>query len=318
MTTMYAGYGLLIDSELPLPELAPETSRVPAARPDAVIRLGTVRPPSADALLLPRGFWADGERVGLDVPGVGRYVCERGTRITVEPAPGASADALRLFLLGSALGVLLTQRGLLVLHGNAFVVDGACTVVLGHSGAGKSTLAAEMHRRGHVVLSDDVVPVDATGCALPGWPRIKLWQDALDRLGLPSSGLDRVGAGFDKFHVPLERGALGPGAVPVRWIYVLDRYDGPLRVVPVTGAAAFTILHEHSYRNEILVGELRRTHLARSAALARVARLARVDRPRGVDSVASSADAILDHISGTSPNREEQHAISAATRAVDA
>ena len=137
---------------------------------------------AAGAVLLPRGLWVDGGRIGIDVPEVGRYACSDGVLITVEAAPGASEDALRLFLLGSALGCLLTQRGLLVLHGNAFVVDGGCAVVLGHSGAGKSTLAAEMHRRGHLVLSDDVVPVDAAGRAIPGWPRIKLWQDALDRL----------------------------------------------------------------------------------------------------------------------------------------
>ena len=40
----------------------------------------------------------------------------------------------------------------------------------------------------------------------------------------------------------------------------------------MTGAAAFAGLHEHSYRNEVLVGELRRTHLARSAELVRTTR----------------------------------------------
>lgn len=320
---MYTGYGLRIDSDLPLPDLAPEPSS-PASLPDVVVRLGPVEPPSAGAVLLPRGLWVDGERIGIDVPEVGRYACSGGSLITVEAAPGASADALRLFLLGSALGCLLTQRGLLVLHGNAFVVDGGCAVVLGHSGAGKSTLAAEMHRRGHLVLSDDVVPVDAAGRAIPGWPRIKLWQDALDRLGLPATGLDRVDDRFQKFHVPLDRsGSLTP--VPVRWIYVLDRYDGPLRVVPVTGAAAFAGLHEHSYRSEVLVGELRRTHLARSADLVRTARLARVDRPRGIDSVVASADAILTDIHSTTPQapsgrraiREEHHA-TRPTRAMGA
>lgn len=322
---MYRGYGLLIDSELPLPDLASEPD--PHARADVLARLGPVAPPSADAVLLPRGLWVDGERIGIDVPDVGRYACTDGSRITVEPAPGASPDALRLFLLGSALGCLLTQRGLLVLHGNAFVVDGGCAVVLGHSGAGKSTLAAEMHRRGHLVLSDDVVPVDAAGRAIPGWPRIKLWQDALDRLGLPSTGLGRVDDRYQKFHVPLDRsGSLAP--VPIRWIYVLDRYDGPLRVVPVAGAAAFASLHEHSYRNEVLVGELRRTHLARSADLLHTARLARVDRPQGVDSVATSADAILTDIRSTPTHEapsgrraireEQQHATSRPTRTVGA
>ena len=313
---MYAGYGLLIDSELPLPDL-PTRAADPAAtaRADVVVRIGPVAPPGPGALRLPRGLWVDGDRVGIDVPGVARYSCVQGARITVEPAADATPDALRLFLLGSALSCLLTQRGLLVLHGNAFVVDKAAAVVLGHSGAGKSTLAAEMHRRGHVVLSDDVVPVDATGHALPGWPRIKLWRDALDRLGVAADGLRRVDEAFDKFHVPLDRTA-SPAPVPVRWVYVLDRHDGPLRVVPLTGASAFASLHEHSYRNEILVGVLRRTHLVRCADLVRRTWIARVDRPPGVDSVGSSADAILTDIA---EHREERpHDPSRASHAVDA
>lgn len=288
-------YGLVLDSELPLPELAP----APAAGADVTIRVGPVAAPGPAAVLLPLGMWVDGEATGVDVPEVGRFLAERGRRITVQPYDGAEPGAVRLFLLGTALGCLLVQRGLLVLHGNAFRVGSACAVVLGHSGAGKSTLAAEMHRRGLDVLSDDVVPVDASGHALPGFPRIKLWQDALDRLGVRSDGLTRVRAEHDKFHLPLDRPDLAP--LPVRWLYVLDRHDGPLRLVPQRGAEVFTALHEHSYRNEVLVGPARRTHLARSAALAATARLTRVDRPRGVDSVAASADAILADI-------EERHA----------
>ncbi|TWG93928.1 hypothetical protein L615_000600000410 [Nocardioides sp. J9] len=285
---MHTGYGLLVDSDLPLPELAPAPS---TGTPDVVIRTGSVPPPGADASLLPLGLWLDGERIGLDVPDVGRFAVDRGTAITVDALPGTAPDVVRLFLLGTAFGALMLQRGHLVLHGNAFRVGDACAVVLGHSGAGKSTLAAEMHRRGFDVLSDDVVPVDAQGRALPGWPRIKLWQDALDRLGRDSAGLRRVRAEHAKFHVPLDRPALEP--LPVRWLYALDRHDGPLRLTPVTGAAVFTTLHEHSYRNELLVGPHRRTHLARSAVLAASARLARLDRPRGTDSVAASAEAVL-------------------------
>lgn len=305
---MYSGYGLLVDSDLPLPELGAAT---PAA-PDVVIRAGAVPEPGPGATLLPLGLWLDGDRIGVDVPDVGRFAAEGGTRITVAPLPGTPPDVVRLFLLGTAFGALLLQRGHLVLHGNAFRVGDACAVVLGRSGAGKSTLAAEMHRRGHDVLSDDVVPIDAQGRALPGWPRIKLWQDALDRLGRDSSDLRRIRAEHAKFHVPLDRADLGP--LPVRWLYALDRYDGPLRITPVTGAAVFTTLHEHSYRNELLLGEHRRTHLARSAALAATVRLARVDRPRGVDSVVASADAILADIHlGSTPAREDHHHVATSS-----
>lgn len=303
---MYAAYGLLIDSEIALPELGDPCPSTGAA--DITIRLGPVAPPSARATLLSLGLWVDGERVGADVPGVARYSCEHGGRITVDPAPAAAPDMLRLYLLGTALGSIMVQRGHLVLHGNAFRVHDACAVVLGHSGAGKSTLAAEMHRRGHDILSDDVVPVDADGRALAGWPRLKLWQDALDRLGVGSSGYQRIRSEHAKFHVPLERPPLDP--LPVRWIYALDRRDGPLRLTPLTGAAVFASLHEHSYRKEILVGELRQAHLALSANLAATVRVARLDRPRGVDSVVESADAILADIDATltAPPRKEHHA----------
>lgn len=294
---MYAGYGLVLDCEIPLPELGPQLTAGHADGADVVVRLGEVHAPTAAATALPHGLWIEGERIGIDVPDVGRFLCEAGTRITVDPLPGTETDVVRLFLLGSAFGALLVQRGHLVLHGNAFRVGDACAVVVGHSGAGKSTLAAEMHRRGHDVLSDDVVPVDDVGRALPGWPRLKLWADALDRLGLPTDDLRRVRDTHAKFHVPLDRPALAP--LPIRWVYTLDRHDGPLRITSLGGAEVFTSLHEHSYRKEILVGAHRRTHLARSADLAARAHFARVDRPRGVDSVQASAEAILADIAAT-------------------
>ena len=284
---MYAAYGLALDSDLELPDL----EVVAAATPDITVRLGGVDDPAPEAQHRPNGMWVEDGRVGIDVPEVARYSCEGGTRITVQPVPGATDDMLRLFLLGSALGILLAQRGHLVLHGNAFRVGEACAVVVGRSGAGKSTLAAEMHRRGHAVLSDDVVPVDAGGRALPGWPRMKLWRDALDRIGLPSDDLRRVNPSYEKFHVPLDRPDLGP--LPVRWIYMLDRHEGPLRIEPLTGATVFDCLHEHAYRNEVLVGALRASHFARSAELAGRVRFARVFRPYDADTVVASADAIL-------------------------
>lgn len=303
---MYDAYGLRLDSEITLPELG--TGFAATGPADIEVRLGATDTPSPDATMLPLGLWVDGDRIGVDVPGVARYVCESGRRITVQPAPGVEPGVLRLFLLGTAIGSLMVQRGHLVLHGNAFRVGDACAVVVGHSGAGKSTLAAEMHRRGHDILSDDVVPIDDAGRALAGWPRLKLWQDALDRLGVDSSAYQRIRDAHAKFHVPLERPPLDP--LPVRWIYVLDRHDGPLTITPLTGAAIFTSLHEHSYRKEILVGVHRQTHLARSAGLVAAVRPARLSRPRGVDSVVASADAILADIdrspSGTSG--EEHHA----------
>jgi hypothetical protein len=187
----------------------------------------------------------------------------------------------------------MMQRDHLVLHGNAIRVGDAVAVVLGHSGSGKSTLAAEFARRGYDVLSDDVVPVDAGGRAVPGYPRIKLWDDALERLGVGTDGLERINDDHEKFQLPLRRGGLEP--LPLRWVYVLERHAGSeLTVEPVHGALTFSLLHEHTYRNELVHGpEASARHLQQCSRLMRTARLARVRRPAETMTAEATADTIL-------------------------
>lgn len=296
----YTAFGLSLASDLDLDGLALPAPPDPAATipPDVVLRLAAAGDAPATARVVVPGLWTDPTAgdgfTGLEVPDVARYRIAGGRTITVDVAPGADPEAVRLFALGTAMGALLMQRRLLVLHGNAFAVDDGCAVVLGHSGAGKSTLAAEMDRRGHAVLSDDVVPIDEHAHAVPGWPRMKLWQDALDRLGAASDALRPVRDGYAKFHLPVRNAATRP--LPVRALYVLEWHDAPLRLEPAQGAAVFAHLHEHSYRNRLLVGPQRALHLQRCAELAATASLTRVLRPRGEDSVAASAQAILDDL----------------------
>lgn len=296
-STTYRCYGLVVTSELALPDLGPAVAE--AGEPDVVVRLGALEPPRVEPG--PYGLWRDGDRCGVLVPEVARYEARRGREIVVDLADGADPAAVRLFVLGSMMGAVMMQRDHLVLHGTAVRVDEACAVVVGSSGAGKSTLAAELDRRGLDVLSDDVVPIDAGGRALPGYPRIKLWGDALERLGVDSAGLERVRDRHEKFQLPLRRGELGP--LPVRWVYALERHPGEgVRLTPVHGAETFALLHEHTYRNELLRGAAPvARHLQQCAALVRVARLTRVERPAESMTAAATADAILADIRSDQP-----------------
>ena len=279
----YRFYGLAVDSELPLPEAGPPTTGGDA---DLRIHLGPVADdgiaggrPLDEASQATRGdFW-------LSVPGVARYRARNGNEIVVDRAPGADDVSLRLFLLGSGLGAVLIQRGLLVLHGNAIRVGNECLVCVGDSGAGKSTLAAAFALAGHQVLADDVVAIDADGMALPGLPRIKLWQDAADRLGIDTTGLTRIRAHIDKYDWPLGA-AYCSQRLPVRRIVCLtDPGDAqgtgqnePLSEHEVVGCERFSVLYEHSYRNQLLEALGRSadhfalaTHLSRQARITRLA-----------------------------------------------
>ena len=277
----YTSYGLTIASALALPELPQDTTTPADSAPDVTIDFGAIDPAG-----LPNGnqlgpfLWVTDDALWLQVPEVARFQISLGKRITIDPAPGIDEDSLRVFLLGSALGALLFQRGYLVLHGNAIRIGGQCMICVGHSGAGKSTLAAGFLQRGYEILADDVVPVDDTGAALPGFPRIKLWQDTATRLGIETAGLRRIRPQTEKFNYPLhERFTDRP--LPIRWVYILNKHHEPdIRLDAIRGLQRFTPLRNNTYRVRFMEGmPLKSHHLQRCGLLAGRIHLARVTRP---------------------------------------
>jgi hypothetical protein len=302
----YVVYGLTLRSEIELPELTSGPQLADDIRADVTIGLGTLTGPPPTASQLPLGLWRDHASCGVEVPDVARYEARGGNEVIVDPSPGVDARAVRLYLLGTVMGAVMMQRGHLVLHGNAFRVGDASAVVVGHSGAGKSTLAAELHRRGLDVLSDDVVPVDTAGRALPGYPRIKLWEDAITRLGLSTDDLERVDGSAAKFNLPITRSDFGP--LPLRWIYSLEKDAGTtLRIENVVGLQAFDLLNTYTYRRELVHdAAAAQQHLVRCAALAEGARLSRVLRPELTMSAEATADAILADINADQPGQQPE------------
>jgi len=299
MSNSYTVFGLTLQSDIVLPELF---SAGPGAMPDVTVRYGAVDPDTlGEAARVGPQLWVSPERFILEIPRVARFEVAQGTEIRVDPAPGVDAESVRLFLLGSAFGALLFQRGHLVLHGNAIKIDGRCMICVGASGAGKSTLAAAFARRGYPVLADDVVPVDANAAALPGLPRIKLWQDAAEWLGIETAGLRRIRPDMAKFNMPLaedDRAVSAPA--PIRWIYILgqDVTLEDVRIVPIHGMARFGPLRNNTYRVRYLQGmKLGPVHLERCGALAGQVHLARVTRPdvAGPEQ-AARVDALVDRL----------------------
>jgi hypothetical protein len=291
----YSCYQLTFDSDLELPELHAAPTSPGDAPADVTIRRGTLAP-DGSACGERRGpcLWMGQDAMWLRVPGVARYQVEAGRRIVVDADPGVDDDSVRLFMLGSALGAVLAQRGHLVLHGNAVRVGDRALVCVGPSGAGKSTLAAALLQRGHDVLADDVVAIDLEGRALPGLPRIKLWQDAAHHVAVETEGLSRIRPMFDKFNLPLaDVGTTTP--VPIRWLYVLGTHaEDTVSITPVRGIESFKLLQENLYRARILraLSPLPE-HLALCGRLASQVRIARVKRPDKGFALDALVDALL-------------------------
>ena len=276
----YKAYGLNIASCLECPDLLTATG--PA---EVTIHYGHI--PQHLPNIQGQGvcYEATQGELLLDVPEIGRYWVRGGNRITIEPDPQVRDNDLRLFLLGSALGALLHQRGLLVLHGSAIVVAGEAVLFLGPSGVGKSTLAAAFQRRGYRMATDDICAIAITNNGIqlnPGFPQVKLWADACTKLGEEPQQFPRIRPELEKYALPPKYG-FWPEPLPLKQLYVLTTTNQrELRLEPLQGTQKFMTLGEQTYRVRYMKGMgYASDHLRGCGAVAKQVPVMKVIRPRG-------------------------------------
>jgi hypothetical protein len=225
--------GLVLHSVVPLPEL-PDASP-PSPEPDVVVQWGGNAPFEASRFELAGG----GGNVELRFPGLGMFQVKGGSHISICPSAGAAEMDLRALVLGPLWAAVCYQRRRLLLHAAACRGKGRTLLLCGRSGSGKSTLLAALVRMGYVPLSDDTCVVDLTPGVPPavhgGVPRLKLWPEALARLGLDRRDATPVLSSVDKLQIPWSGvgppAAGGPGA-----LYLLDWGDPAIE--PLRGLTA--------------------------------------------------------------------------------
>jgi hypothetical protein len=290
----YRLFGLSFSSERELPELP--NDRSPGDDPDVRIcwnvESRTVTGPGVDPV--PGG-------AVLRIKGAAAFDVRDGRSIVVTPEPGAPEPNVRLFLLGSAMGLLLHQRGLLPLHANAVEIDGMAFAFMGPSGIGKSTLAAWFHDRGHRILADDVCAVsfDAVGCpwVQPGIPRLRLWRNSLEAAGRSAGGLQRSFVGddaYDKWDFPIRPSGRAAEPVQLAAICILSK-GGPLAVSPIDGLAAIEELFAHTYRGAMLTqAGTASSHWRDCIRLQRTAPIFQVERSWDLAGLGSESDKLIE------------------------
>lgn len=250
----YSVFGLKVRSVIPLPELHRAThSGHVGSKPDVLIAPGRVESPGEGQA----GLHMHGSALTLVVPGVGRFSISGGAEIIVDAEEAASPRNVRLYLLGSAFGALLHQRGLLPLHANAIAVEGKTVAYMGPSGEGKSTLAAWFHDRGYQVVADDVCAIifdhKENPSALPGLPRLRLWKDALYRSGRDHQGYEQSygGSVYEKYDVPIGPESSSAAALPLGAVYLLQKGEN-FGIRRLDGVAALEAVMSNVYRGEFL------------------------------------------------------------------
>ncbi|MFZ0846540.1 MAG: hypothetical protein WAM62_12175 [Pseudolabrys sp.] len=283
MMPFYRIAGLSVSSAVPLPG-ARAIGDVEV--PDVIMRQAGVPTHLAKASVTMPAWEIGGDEFLFRAPGTARFLLTGGRDVAFEPEVGADSADCAVYLLGTVFGMLLHQRGQIVLHASAVAVDGKAILFCGRSGLGKSTLAAALSVRGYPLISDDI-------CAIAfdsqGYPRvsadsrqIKLSSEAIDALGIAGRRGAAVLSRTQKYYVDPPHCAEA-GEFPVAAIYALRRSqsDMPAAIDAPAAADALRLIQRDAYRPGIVkrTGQAQR-YFEAAAAIARNARVFRLTLPR--------------------------------------
>ncbi|NTS66783.1 hypothetical protein HRV97_16710 [Sphingomonas sp. HHU CXW] len=292
----YRAFGLGWQSELPLPELRDADASGNAR--DVVVEIGPA--PAPDIATVVTGVRAAHDTFWMEVPGVARYLVTGGTRIVVEPIGDAAEGDVRAFLLGSAVGALLHQRGVLPLHASAVEIGGRAVAFVAPSGGGKSTIAMHLHHLGQRVIADDLCAVElADGRARlwPGLRNLKLWRASLGAIDRAPDGFEPVLQTMDKYRVPIDALA-DDRAFDLAAVIRLDWGDASA-LTPLNGAEGVGVLVANTFRGQ-LVGPMARgpEHWRQCVELFAGSDVLGLTRPRALDRLEEASALVTARFAG--------------------
>ncbi|MDQ7041875.1 MAG: hypothetical protein Q9M35_13135 [Rhodothermus sp.] len=293
----YTVYGLHVCSEVPLPELKP----VAATSGDVYIYRDRLSPQAIGLRRIGNRLRVTPTEALLIYDEVGLLHLREGRYMAFEVLPGVPDETLRVLILGIGLGILMHQRGHLVLHASAVAMGDRVVAFIAEKGQGKSTMAAALYARGYPLVTDDVLVLDeqpdGPPLVLPSYPQLKLWPEALRQvMQAEPDGLPRVHPAIEKRVARLSAGLDQPR--PLAALFALRSGD-TIQIRTLRGQEAFLELLMHTYTRVLL--EQTRTsarHLRQVGHLARYVPVMALERPPGLacmPDVVSALETFVQH-----------------------
>lgn len=297
----YTVFGLIIDSCMEFPELIPGEGT-----PDIHIRWGEVPDVLPESRKATARFQARPGCLLFTAEHVARLMVINGTQILIDKLPDAKEAAVRAFVLGSALGAILHQRGLLPIHASGIKYDDGCVLFCGRPGAGKSTLAGMFVQRGFALHADDICVIgldkNETPWVYPAYPQQKLWGDALEKMGNEPALYRPLESVPEKFAVPSLHFSREP--LTIKKIFILSPRDkDEIEISPITGINKYRVLRNQTYRRRFLEGlGVAESQFHAAAVVGKQIPLFRVHRPKNLFLLNELVDLLEKHISGGEQN----------------
>lgn len=294
----YRAFGLAIESEWPLPELA-EVDAAEAGEPDlriVVTDIGRAIPPPDR----PSQFdFDDPEGVVMLWPHVGGFRIRLPDVIEMQPASIAKPEYVAFPLLGPVIAWYLHLRGRMILHASALVWRGRAFGFLGDKLAGKSTTAAAFLRDGGRLVTDDLLVFDmddpARPTVQPAFAQLKLSEESAEAVPVEGAeALPLIIDGFPKRQHRLDGLADQPDGFDA--LFVLQRGGEEARVEWLDQSDALTQLARFSYnvRFDTAPPEMldRRRHFQHCAALARAVKVGVLHIPASLERLPEAVETV--------------------------
>jgi hypothetical protein len=131
-----------------------------------------------------------------------------GREIVCMPRSGIPEYTIQHLLLDQVIPLVINLRGGEALHASAILTSHGVVAFAGAAGSGKSTLAGSFLLSGHQHMSDDCLALlekDQEIYAIPAYPGLRLWDDALSHLFGKNGAHESVSHYTDKRRVQLQK-----------------------------------------------------------------------------------------------------------------
>lgn len=279
---IYKAFGFSIISEIPLQEL-PQFGNEVGTDIDIIIRKEDLTNKWNELAEENHVFFVQKNFVMYKFGDVAIFSVQDGRRITVSPLKEFDEDTAGIIILGTCMGALLMQRGILPLHGSAIAINGKVYAIIGDSGAGKSTLARAFLDRGYQLLTDDVIAVSLKGkipYVTPSYPQQKLWRDSLNSFGIKPDGFKSLLGRENKFCVPVSSEFFTEPLQIAGVIELVKAESKEITIRPIENLERFYTFFYHTYRNIFIEkSELMDWHFHTSAKILKQIDMYRLERP---------------------------------------
>lgn len=215
----YKAFGLIISSEIYLPELVP----IQKTKSDVSINIGAVELPFSsvhDGI----SFIVTDQEIYRFWDHIGKFKITDDC-ILLEPNPSIDQNVLKNFILGTIFATLLRLRGKFVLHSSCVNINNTAVAFSGLKGYGKSTIAMSLYLRGFPLVADDYITIEFDKnnipFVMPGFPSLRLSSDSKVNLGLSLD--DHLEIEYlEKQYVSVKK-RFSNRKIPLNKIYILDR-----------------------------------------------------------------------------------------------